>query len=90
MMRTRNSQHRDVEAASGKHHATAGNSHESEQCKSPTIRSVTCREQGVNTEGLQLRLVDAKEQVVGRLATQLALLLQVGDDTAIMGSPCLS
>ena len=33
--------------------------------------------QGVETAGLQFRLVDAKEQVVGRLAAQLSLILQV-------------
>ena len=43
-------------------------------------KSGICCEQGVNTEGLQLRLVDAREQVVGRLATQLALILQVGEE----------
>ena len=33
--------------------------------------------QGVNTAGLRFRLVDAKEQVVGRLASQLSAILQV-------------
>lgn len=33
--------------------------------------------QGVKTAGLRLRLVDAKEQVVGRLASQLSVILQV-------------
>lgn len=33
--------------------------------------------QGVNTAGLNFRLVDAKEQVVGRLASQLSRILQV-------------
>ena len=33
--------------------------------------------QGVKTAGLSLRLVDAKEQVVGRLASQLSKILQV-------------
>lgn len=32
--------------------------------------------QGVQTTGLQFRLVDAKEQVVGRLAAQLSVILQ--------------
>lgn len=32
--------------------------------------------QGVQTKGLQFRLVDAKEQVVGRLAAQLSVILQ--------------
>ena len=32
--------------------------------------------QGVKTEGLRLRLVDAKEKVVGRLAAHIAMLLQ--------------
>ena len=34
--------------------------------------------QNVDTSGLSYRLVDAKGQVVGRLAAQLAVLLQVG------------
>ncbi len=33
--------------------------------------------QGINTAGLNFRLVDAKEQVVGRLASQLSRILQV-------------
>ena len=33
--------------------------------------------QGVETAGLKFRLVDAKEQVVGRLAAQLSVILQV-------------
>ena len=33
--------------------------------------------QGIKTAGLRLRLVDAKEQVVGRLASQLSAILQV-------------
>ena len=35
--------------------------------------------QGVQTTGLQFRLVDAKEQVVGRLAAQLSVILQATD-----------
>jgi len=35
--------------------------------------------QGVDTAGLKFRLVDAKEQVVGRLAAQLSVILQVRD-----------
>ncbi|KAL3154409.1 54S ribosomal protein L13 [Trebouxia sp. C0010 RCD-2024] len=34
---------------------------------------------GVQTKGLQFRLVDAKEQVVGRLAAQLSVILQGKD-----------
>ncbi|KAK9916633.1 hypothetical protein WJX75_005148 [Coccomyxa subellipsoidea] len=34
---------------------------------------------GIKTEGLRLRLVDAREQVVGRLASQLSTLLQGKD-----------
>ncbi|KAK9837291.1 hypothetical protein WJX81_003791 [Elliptochloris bilobata] len=34
---------------------------------------------GVKTEGLRFRLVDAKEKVVGRLAAQIAVLLQGKD-----------
>lgn len=34
---------------------------------------------GIKTEGLRLRLVDAREQVVGRLASNLAVLLQGKD-----------
>ena len=33
--------------------------------------------QGIETIGLQLRHVDAKEQVVGRLAAHLSVILQV-------------
>ena len=33
--------------------------------------------QGIKTAGLRLRLVDGKEQVVGRLASQLSAILQV-------------
>ena len=52
--------------------------------QSPSIEHVSLLEvetsvrlQGVQTSGLQFRLVDAKEQVVGRLAAQLANILQV-------------
>lgn len=39
--------------------------------------------QGVKSvEGLRLRLVDAKGQVVGRLASQIATILQVGTGRA--------
>ncbi|KAK9810050.1 hypothetical protein WJX72_004007 [[Myrmecia] bisecta] len=34
---------------------------------------------GVNTTGLRFRVIDAKEQVVGRLAAQIALILQGKD-----------
>jgi large subunit ribosomal protein L13 len=35
--------------------------------------------QGVNAEGLRFRLVDAKGQVVGRLASQIATILMGKD-----------
>lgn len=47
--------------------------------------------QGVDTAGLKFRLVDAKEQVVGRLAAQLSVILQVRDSNHLIASsaiPC--
>ena len=53
--------------------------------RSPLSKDMpTIAVQGVKTAGLRLRLVDAKEQVVGRLASQLSAILQVYEQLCIL------
>lgn len=45
----------------------------------PVLLSFSTQTQNVNTAGLRLRLIDAKDAVIGRLAAQIATLLQGKD-----------